>query len=476
MSGKAFVVGAGPNGLAAAIVMAQAGVDVTVFEAKETIGGGCRTRELTLPGFRHDVCAAVHPLAAGSPFLRSLPLGRHGLEWLQPETALAHPFDDGSAVSIRRSLDETARILGPDGAAYRSLIGPLASQWDALAGEILGPLLHRPGNPLLLARFGLKGLRSAAGLARSAFGDPRTRALFCGVAAHANLPLSAPLTAGFGLVLCAAAHAGGWPMAKGGSQALVEALAAHLRSLGGRIETGRRVASLAGLPDDAVVLLDVTPRQLIDIAGERLSGGYRRRLRRFRYGAAAFKVDYALRGPVPWRAADCGPAGTVHLAGSMEEMMAAAADVAAGRAPARPFVIAAQQSVFDPTRAPAGMHTLWAYCQVPSGCDFDMTGRVEAQIERFAPGFRDLVLAREVMSPAGMEAYNENYAGGDIAGGSPGGLQLFFRPVAGASPYATSDPRVFICSSSTPPGAGTHGMCGYHAARAALRSLARRRG
>jgi len=473
MRRKAFVVGAGPNGLAAAIVLARSGVEVTVLEAKETIGGGCRTLELTLPGFRHDVCAAVHPLAAGSPFLRSLPLARYGLEWMQPEVALAHPFDDGSAVTLRRSLDDTARLFGPDAAAYRSLIGPLASQWDALAAEILGPLLHRPGSPLLLARFALKALRSAAGLARSAFADPKTRALFCGVAAHANLPLSAPLTAGFGLVLCAAAHAVGWPIAGGGSQALVEALAAHLRSLGGRIEAGLRVASLAGLPDDAAVLLDVTPWQLLDIAGERLSPGYRRRLRRFRPGAAVFKVDYALSGPIPWRAEECRQAGTVHLGGGMEEMMAAAADVAAGRAPARPFVIAAQQSVFDPMRAPAGMHTLWAYCQVPPGCDVDMTGRIEAQIERFAPGFRDLVLARAVMSPAQLEAYNENYAGGDIAGGSPGGLQLFFRPVLSASPYATSDPRVFLCSSSTPPGAGTHGMCGYHAGEAALRRLVR---
>lgn len=444
---------------------------VTILEAKDTIGGGTRSEELTLPGFRHDVCSAIHPLAAGSPFFRTLPLAEHGLRWIEPEIALAHPFDDGTAVTLRRSLDETASLLGRDAAAYRRLMRPLAADWDKLASSVLGPLLRPPRHPLILSRFGLSALRSATGLARSTFREPKTRALLAGLAAHANVRLDRPFTAGSALLLAAAAHAVGWPIAHGGSRSLAEALAGHLTSLGGTVVTGRRAASLEDIPDADAVLFDVTPRQLLSIAGGRLSAAYRKGLARFRYGAGVFKVDYALEGPIPWSASDCRRAGTVHVGGAMEEIAASETLVSQGRCPERPYVIVAQQSLFDSTRAPAGKHTGWAYCHVPSGSTEDMACRIEAQIERFAPGFRDIVLARHVAGPSSLETANENYVGGDIGGGAHDGLQLFLRPVARISPYSTSDGRLFICSASTPPGGGVHGMCGYFAAQTALTRL-----
>jgi len=471
VSRTAAVVGSGPNGLAAAIALARADVGVTVYEAKETIGGGCRTQELTLPGFKHDVCSAIHPLAAGSPFLRTLPLEDYGLEWIQPEFALAHPFDDGSAAVLSRSLDETAKALGSDGGAYRRLMRPFVENWDDFSAAVLGPLQRLPRSPLLLARFGVHARRSATGLATSAFEGEQARALFTGLAAHANIPLTKPMTASFGLVLGSAAHAVGWPIPRGGSQNIADAMASYLRKLGGQVETNRHIDSLESLESSDAVLFDLTPGQVLAIAGSWLSKGYRRNLTRFRYGAGVYKVDYALSGPVPWTATECSRAGTVHLGGWMDEIVASEAAIAGGRHPDRPYVLVAQQSLFDPSRAPEGKHTLWAYCHVPAGSTEDMTERIEAQIERFAPGFHSLVLARHAMPPSALRDYNENYVGGDIAGGSHAALQLFFRPTMSFSPYRTSDPRLFFCSASTPPGAGVHGMCGYFAAQAVLRSL-----
>jgi len=468
---SAVVVGAGPNGLAAAIRLAQAGVHTTVYEARDSVGGGSRTQELTLPGFRHDVCSAVHPLAVGSPFLRTLPLADYGLEWIHPEFALAHPFDDGTAAVLSRSLEDTGVRLGEDANAYRRLFQPFVENWDALANAILGPILRMPTNPLLMARFGLHARRSATALARSSFKTEKARALFMGLAAHANVPLTSPLTASFGVVLGSAAHAVGWPFPRGGSQSIANAMAGYLTELGGEVVTSRPIESLDRLGEQDAILFDLTPRQVLAIAGDRLSDGYRRKLARFRYGAGVFKVDYALDAPVPWSADECRRAGTLHLGGTMTEIVEAEAAVARGQAPARPYVLVAQQSLTDPSRAPDGRHTLWTYCHVPHGSTEDATDRIEAQIERFAPGFRQHILARHVMSPVELEAYNENYVGGDIAGGSHGGLQLFFRPTPSISPYRTSDPRVFMCSASTPPGAGVHGMCGFFAAQATLRTL-----
>ena len=465
----AVVVGSGPNGLAAAIALAQAGRRVQIVEAEETVGGGMRTAELTLPGFLHDVCSAVHPLGYSSPFFRSLPLHRHGLEWVQPDIPLAHPLDDGTAAALHRSLRDTAAGLGRDAAAYHALFAPFARRWEALAADLLGPPLRRPGYPLLLARFGLPAMRSAAGLARARFRDAPAAALFAGIAAHATVPLERPLTASFGLVLGAAGHAAGWPVARGGSGTIAAALESCARALGVSMVTGRRVRHTDDVPPAGAVLFDVTPRQLLRIAGHRLPAWYRWQLARYRYGPGVFKVDYALDGPVPWTAAACRRAGTVHVGGTLEEIAATERTVAAGGHPERPFVLVAQQSIADPTRAPAGKHTLWAYCHVPNGSTEDMTGRIEAQIERFAPGFQARILARHVMTPAALERHNENYVGGDIGGGSSAGLQLILRPAAGLAPYRTPSPGIYLCSSSTPPGGGVHGMCGYWAARAALR-------
>jgi phytoene dehydrogenase-like protein len=468
----AIVVGSGPNGLAAAIALAQAGRSVLVLEAAATIGGGTRTAELTLPGFRHDVCSAIHPLALASPFLRGLPLREHGLEFVHPEIPLAHPLDDGTAVLLHRSVEETAQGLGVDADAYRHLVQPLADGWEALVEDLLGPL-RPPRHPIEDVRFARSGLRSARGLAGSRFAGSRAQVLLAGNAAHSMRPLTAPATAGFGLTLMMLGHAVGWPAAVGGSQAIAEAMASLLRSLGGEIETGREVRSAGEVRGVRAVLFDLSPRQVAAIAGDELAPRYRRALGRFRHGPGVFKLDYALDGPVPWTAPECRRAGTLHLGGSLEEIAGAEAEVARGRHAARPFVLAAQQSLFDASRAPAGAHTLWAYCHVPNGSAVDATEAIESQIERFAPGFRELIRARSALGPAELEAHNANYAGGDINGGAADLRQLFARPVARPVPYTTPNPRFFICSSSTPPGGGVHGMSGWHAARAALRGALR---
>jgi phytoene dehydrogenase-like protein len=466
-SGDAVVVGSGPNGLAAAIVLARAGRRVTLIEGAETVGGGCRSEELTLPGFVHDTCSTVHALALASPFLSSLPLAQHGLELVHPDAPLAHPLDDGSAVVMERSVEETARGLGPDAQAYRVLFHPLVRNADELMREILGPL-RPPRHPLVLARFGTSALRSATGLARSRFEGERARALLAGCCAHSMLSLRTAASAAFGIVLALSAHQVGWPVARGGSQRLSDALASHLRSVGGEIQTGRWVESLDEIADAGATLLDVTPRQLVRLAGHRLSGRYARRLGRYRYGPGVFKLDWALDGPIPWRAAEVARAGTVHLGGTLDEIAAAEETVSNGEHAARPFVLLVQPSLFDPTRAPPGKHTAWAYCHVPNGSARDMTEAVEAQVERFAPGFKDLIAARSEMNSAEVERRNPNYVGGDINGGIQDLRQLFTRPVARPVPYSTPIAGLYICSSSTPPGGGVHGMCGYFAAGFAL--------
>ncbi|HSJ74450.1 MAG TPA: NAD(P)/FAD-dependent oxidoreductase [Miltoncostaeaceae bacterium] len=469
MSGyDAIVVGSGPNGLAAALTLAGAGRSVLVVEGAATVGGGCRSAELTLPGFVHDVCSAVHPLVAGSPFFRSLPLAELGVELVHPEAPTAHPLPDGTAVTLERSVAATAAGLGPDAAAYRALMGPLARKAEALIAAVLAPPLRPPRHPLALARFAPVGLRSAIGLGRR-FSGEGGRALLAGMAAHSFRPLDAPVTGGFGLLLAMLGHAVGWPVVRGGSGRLADAMAARLVALGGEIETGRLVTSLDGLPPARAVLLDVAPRQALGIVGARLPAAYRRRLARYRHGPGAFKVDWALAGPIPWRAPECARAATVHLGGTMAEIAASEAAVAAGEHPEHPFVLLAQQTVADPGRAPEGGHTAWAYCHVPNGSPVDMTERVERQVERFAPGFRDLVLARAVRPPARLERENPNYVGGDITGGLQDLRQILARPVARPDPYATPAAGVYLCSSSTPPGGGVHGMCGHLAARSALR-------
>jgi phytoene dehydrogenase-like protein len=462
----AVVVGSGPNGLAAAITFARAGRSVLVVEAAETIGGGVRSAELTLPGFVHDVCSAIHSLARASHFFRELPLGEHGMEFIDPPAPLAHPLDDGMAVMLERSVGETAAGLGPDAEAYRKLMAPLVERSGELEPFLLGrsPI---PRRPLPAARFGLLGLRSAVGLA-DRFEGERARALFAGLAAHSIQDLYRPPTASFGLVLGLFAHTHGWPLVRGGSQQIADALASYLRSLGGEIETGRRAESVDELPESKVTMLDITPRQLLRVAGHRLPGRYLRALRRYRYGPGVFKVDWALAGPVPWRAEGCERAATIHVGGTLEEIAASEQAVWRGEVSERPFVLVAQQSLFDETRAPDGKHTLWAYCHVPNGSKVDMTERIESQIERFAPGFRELVLERSVRGPAEIEHDNENYVGGDIAGGVQDLRQLYTRPAIRLNPYSTPVDGLYICSSSTPPGGGVHGLCGYYAAQSAL--------
>ena len=466
----AVVVGAGPNGLAAAITLAQAGRSVLVREASATIGGGTRSAELTLPGFVHDICSAIHPLGMGSPFLKTLPLAEYGLQWIQPDLPLAHPLDDGSAVALAQSLDETAASIGRDGRAWKRLVGPVAADWERLAPIILGPL-PAPGHALTLTSFGLRALWPARRLAQTVFREPRARALFAGLSAHAMIPLDDVLTASFGIVLGILAHAVGWPLPRGGAQAIPNALAAHLRHLGGEIETGCEVKALAELPPSRAILLDIAPKAFLRLAGDRLPPGYRRQLEGYRYGPGVFKTDYALSGPVPWRAEEARRAGTVHLGGTLPEIVASERAVARGQHPDAPYVLISQQSLFDPSRAPAGCHTLWAYCHVPNGSTIDRTTAIETQIERFAPGFRDLILARHTHNTAEMEAYNPNYVGGDINNGVQDLRQLWTRPTLQRNPYTTPLPGVFLCSSATPPGGGVHGMCGYHAAQAALRWL-----
>jgi phytoene dehydrogenase-like protein len=466
-SRRAIVIGAGPNGLAAAIVLAEAGLQVDVFEAEPIPGGGARTLELTLPGFLHDFGSAVHPMAAGSPFFSSLPLA--GVEWIHSPAPLAHPLDDGTAVILDRDLNEAARALGEDGNAWKKLMRPFADRWLEFAPEILSPLIRIPRHPFLLAKFGLQALPSAKFLANRLFKTERAKALFAGLAAHSFLALEEPLSAAFGIILGATAHAVGWPVPRRGSQSITNALCAHLESLGGTVRTSSNVTDLASVGEFAAALCDITPRQLLKIAGDRFSPAYKRLLQRYRYGPAVFKVDYALSAPVPWRAAECARAITVHLGGTMKEVAESENAMRHGRHAERPFVLLAQPTLFDPTRAPAGKHIAWAYCHVPNGSTVDMLPRLEAQIERFAPGFRDCVLARRIFQPTDLQAMDANLIGGDISGGASDWRQFLLRPTW--RQYATPAPDVYICSSSTPPGGGVHGMCGYNAAKLALKKL-----
>lgn len=475
MHGRSIVIGSGPNGLAAAIVLAQAGLDVEVRETASTPGGGARSGELTLPGFIHDLGSAVHPMALSSPFFSTLPLRQHGLEWIWPEASLAHPLDDGTAVMLDRDVARTAaQFDSSDAAAYRKLFQPLVARWDKLMRQLLKPVVRVPRHPFLLGRFGLKAIQPATLLARSSFANARARALFAGSAAHSFLPLESPLSSAFGLMLGAAGHAVGWPVPKGGAQQITNALAGVLRSFGGRIITGARVDTLHELGSPDLTLCDVTPRQFLRLADRELQGrSFRQLLERYRYGPGIFKVDWALREPIPWKAKECLRAGTVHLGGTLEEVAASEHAVWHGTAVDKPFVLLSQPSVFDSTRAPAGQHTAWAYCHVPNGWQGSMLPQIEAQIERFAPGFRDCILARSAFSPCDMERWNENLIGGDINGGAVNVGQFFLRPTWRL--YGTPLHGVYLCSSSTPPGGAVHGMCGYNSARRALRWLGKKR-
>jgi phytoene dehydrogenase-like protein len=477
---RACVIGSGPNGLAAAIVLAQAGLHVDVYEAESEPGGATRTLPLTLPGFLHDFGSAVHPFAAGSPFFSTLPLSQHGLEWIHGDAPLAHPLDDGTAVVLDRDLAATERTLGEDGNAWRSLMQPAADDWQDFSQDALGPLLRFPRHPLRMARFGLSALESAQHFATSHFSSTRTRAVFAGLAGHSCLSLDEPLSATIGWMFGITIHAVGWPIPRGGAQAISNGLIGYLRSLGGTVHTSRRIDAAAFEELEAhsdLVFFDTAPRQMLAIAGDRLGDGYRRACEKFQPGPGAFKIDYALREPVPWRAQECRKAITVHLGGTLEEIAASEYAVAQGRCAERPFVLAAQPTLFDPTRAPEGKHVLWAYCHVPNGAAFDgselarMEDRIDAQIERFAPGFRDCILARHVSTPATLERMDANLLGGDIAGGALSLRQMIFRPTLRG--YTTGARNLYLCSASTPPGGGVHGMCGYHAAQLALRQMKR---
>jgi len=472
MNRTACVIGAGPNGLAAAIVLAQAGLQVEVFEAEPTAGGAARTLELTLPGFLHDFGSAVYPLGAGSPFFSSLPLSNYGLEWIHSPAPVAHPLDDGTAVVLERDLAAAKSSLDGDGPAWGKLVQPFVEHWWEFALDALRPVSSIPKHPWLMARFGMNALWSAKTIANR-FRSDRTRALFAGLAAHSCLALDEALSGAFGLLMAIPAHAVGWPIPRGGAQSLTGALCNHLKKLGGSVKTSSRVERLKDLPNYGLLLCDVTPRQLVGLAGDSFTENFRRRLQAFRYGPGAFKVDYALSSPVPWRASECLRAATVHLGGSFDEIAESERSVRAGSHPDRPFVLLVQPSLFDPSRAPVGKHTAWAYCHVPNGSKADMLGRLEDQIERFAPGFRDCVLARRVFSPADLESMDSNLVGGDIGGGALDLSQFLFRPTP--RHYATSAKQIYICSSSTPPGGGVHGMCGYNAAKAALVSPSPRR-
>lgn len=476
MSHRACVVGAGPNGLAASIVLAQAGLRVDIFEAEDQPGGAARTLELTLPGFHHDFGSAVHPLAVGSPFFSSLDLQKHGLEWIYSPAALAHPFDDGTAVTLEQDLGRIEASLGPDGNAWRRLMQPYATNWSEFAREVFRPVRLLPRHPLLLARFGMRAFLPATTVARALFRTERVRALFAGLAAHSFLSLDEPFSAASGILLGAALHAVGWPIPRGGAKSITRALCERLAELGVNVTTGTRVRRLEALGEYDITLCDITPGQLLRIANAKLSPSYQRKLARFPYAPGVFKVDYALNAPIPWKASECLRAATVHLGGTLEEISASEKSMRAGQHAERPFVLLTQPTLFDSTRAPEGKHIAWAYCHVPNGSTVDMLGRIENQIERFAPGFRDCVLARRVLSPAALESMDENLVGGDISGGAMDLRHFIFRPTWRS--YATSARDIYLCSSSTPPGGGVHGMCGYHAAMLALsrRRLQRRRG
>lgn len=477
----AIVVGSGPNGLGAAAVLARAGWSVLVLEQAETVGGAARSAEVTRPGFVHDLGSAIHPMAAASPLFRALPLDEYGLTWVRPDLPFAHPLGKGRAAVFHRSLANTAEGLGKDGARYRRVMAPLVNRWEALLDEILQPVLHVPGVPLLLAQFGLRAGWPAHLLGRGLFQTEEARALWAGLAAHANLPLSALGSSAFGLVLAVTGHAVGWPFPRGGAGALTQALADYVRDQGGSIETETLVDDVDTLPSARAVLLNLTPRQVLRIARRRLPSRYARRLERYRYGAAAFKVDYALDAPIPWTAEPCRRAGTVHLGGTLENIAGGEKAVAEGRVPDRPYVLLAQHSRFDSTRAPEDQHTAWAYCHVPNGATVDATDQIEGQIERYAPGFRDTIVDRHVMGPQALERWNPNLVGGDINGGSLDLVQLIARPVLRWTPYrmpaqTASGAQLYLSSASTPPGGGVHGMCGAHAAWTALADASEGRG
>jgi phytoene dehydrogenase-like protein len=461
----AVVVGSGPNGLSAAISLAQSGRSVRVIEGKDHPGGGTRSGELTLPGYVHDICSAIYPLGAASPFFSKLPLDRFGLHWVFSPVEVAHPLDDGTAVLFWRSIDKTAQNMGQDAAAYRLVMGPHLANWKFLIDQFLGPIRF-PTRPLAFAWLGVQALLPASTLLRIAFRGERARAAMAGMGAHSMMPLDWAATGGFSLVMALLAHSVGYPLAMGGANRISDALVAYLRSLGGEIETGRFIHRFDELPEHRTAVLDVTPRQLVDIAGDRLPAWYLKQLNRFRYGVGVFKIDYALDGPVPWRAKEVGQAATVHIGGTLEEIEASESAAWRGEISEKPFVLVAQQSLFDPTRAPEGKQTLWAYCHVPNGSSADMTRQIEAQIERFAPGFQNRILARSTCNAVDMQAYNPNYIGGDINGGVQDLLQFFTRPTARLVPYSTPARNIYLCSSSTPPGGGVHGMCGYYAAKA----------
>ncbi|MBP8293337.1 MAG: NAD(P)/FAD-dependent oxidoreductase [Caldilineaceae bacterium] len=467
MSYDAVIIGSGPNGLAAAITLAQAGQRALIVEAKATPGGGMRTQELTLPGFKHDICSAIHPLGIASPFFRNLPLADYGLEWILPPVSLAHPLDGGDAVAVTTSLDGTAAELGPDGRAWRLLFGPIVAQWENALDDLLAPL-HFPRHPLLYAGYALPMVAPATLLARTLFRGERARAVIAGMAGHSVLPLERPPTGAFGLLLTLLAQTVGWPVARGGSQAIADALVRYAQSLGVELVCGWEVADLGELPPARAYLFDTAPKGLLRIAGERLPAGYRRQLERYRYNPGVFKIDWALDGPIPWTAAACSQSATVHIGGTLDEIAASERAVWRGEHPARPYVLLAQQSLFDPTRAPAGKQVAWAYCHAPNGSTVDMTVAIEQQVERFAPGFRDRILARATRHAAAMEAYNPNYVGGDINGGVQDLFQHFTRPGLNLTPYRTPAKGIYLCSSSTPPGGGVHGMCGYYAAQVVL--------
>lgn len=465
----AVVVGSGPNGLSAAILLQQSGLSVLILEAKEQIGGGLRSAELTLPGYLHDVCSAIHPLAVSSPFLKTLPLKNHGLDFVYPEVSAAHPFDSGDAAVLKGTAEETASGLGSDAGAYLELLEPLLRKWPDLLSDILGPL-GIPDHPLDLASFGLKALRSASAMTAK-FRTEKARGLWAGMAAHSMQPLGNLTTAAIGMVLLATGNKVGWPIPIGGSKAIADSLSSYFLSLGGRIQTGVPVKSMSDIPQASAILFDLTPKQLLEIAPERFSPLYRWQLQRYRYGMGIFKIDWALDGQVPFKSEACRKAGTIHLGNTFEEIEAAEKMVSRGQHPDKPFVLFAQQSLFDSSRAPEGKHTAWAYCHVPHGSETDMTAAIENQVERFAPGFKDLILAKHTMNTRQVEVYNPNYIGGDINGGVIDITQLFTRPVLSVSPYRTSAKGIYICSSSTPPGGGVHGMCGYHAARQVLKDV-----